>query len=252
MRSIVMILVFGTALFGAAWAASDKDADGARGAPASIQSVLQGRYPDVKVIDVRPSPVDGVFEVFTGDSIVYTDRTANHLFSGSLVDTRTKQDLTGPRLDERNAVAFDSLPLDRAIRTVKGNGARKMAVFSDPDCPFCRQLENDLAGVTDITIYTFLYPIASLHPKAPEHARAIWCSADRSAAWSQWMLHQKEPKAQSCQTDALDEISGLAKKLHIGGTPTLYLSDGRRVTGGVPSQRLHELLSSLADQKHSG
>jgi thiol:disulfide interchange protein DsbC len=215
----------------------------AQDVPTVIRETLAKRFPAVKVIDVRPGPVAGLYEVFTGDSIAYSDATGDHLFVGSLVDTRNQRDLSAEAMDARLAIDFASLPLERAIKTVKGNGSRKLAVFSDPDCPFCQQLEHELAGISDVTIYTFLFPIAQLHPGAPAKAHAIWCSTDRAATWKSWMIDQKAPEGASCDNDPVEEIQALAQKLRVNSTPVLYTGSGKRFGGTLPAAQLEKLLS---------
>src|SRR5215510_3374323 len=137
---------------------------------AKIRQTLETRFPDIKVVDVRQSAMPGLYEVFSGDSLAYTDATGEYLILGQLMETSSKRNLTTLRLDERMSIDVAKLPLEKAIKTVKGSGKRRLAVFSDPDCPFCQQLEKELASVTDVTIYTFLYPLAEVHPDAPKKA----------------------------------------------------------------------------------
>ena len=215
--------------------------------PPELRKTLESRYPEVKVLDVQPSPLAGLYEVFLGDSIVYSDATGDYLLLGSLMDTKNQRDLTLERVDALNAIDFESLPLDRAIKVVKGNGKRRLAVFSDPDCPYCRQLEKEMTELTDITVYTFLFPIAEIHPDATPKSRAIWCSPDRSQAWSAWMTEGKPPAPGStCKDDPVDELQELGRKLRVGSTPTLYLADGKRVMGTRPAKELDSLLDAAS------
>jgi thiol:disulfide interchange protein DsbC len=183
-----------------------------------------------------------------GDTIAYSDPTGNYVFLGSLMDTRTRANLTNDRINERNAVAFESLPLGQAIKVVKGNGKRRLVVFSDPDCPFCKQLERTLAGINDTTVYVLLYPITSLHPDAENKAHAIWCSKDRVATWLSWMREQQPPKAVSapCKDDPVDSLQALGKKLYISSTPTLMFPSGKRISGALPAKELEPLLDAPA------
>jgi thiol:disulfide interchange protein DsbC len=224
----------------------EKDAELA----ATLKKTVEARFPDAHVMDVKPSPLPGIYEVFTGDAIAYVDKTGDYMFVGSLLETKTRTDLAAARLNERNAVDFNSLPLDRAIKTVKGNGERKFAVFSDPDCPYCQALEKELAQLNNYTVYTFLYPLKDLHPDAEAKAHAIWCKADRSEAWSQWMLLKKTDAAKTesqapCDGDPVVENLALGRKLRITGTPTVYLSDGRRLDGMMEAVKLEELLNEV-------
>ena len=162
----VFTLTVAFALLGAATAAVADEAD--------VQRAFEARHPGVKVDKVTKTRFGGLYEVLVGDEIVYTDEKADYLFIGRLIDARTRIDLTEERLEKLTAVdlKWSDLPLDQAVKTVRGNGKRVMAVFSDPHCPACRQLDSALQNVTDATIYTFLYPV--IHPELRKHSEAIW------------------------------------------------------------------------------
>jgi thiol:disulfide interchange protein DsbC len=211
---------------------------------ATIKQTIESRFAGSHVLDVQPSAMPGVFEVFMGDQIVYTDATADYLLIGPMVDTQTRKNLTEERLNDHGRINFSTLPLDRAIRIVKGNGSRRFAVFSDPDCPFCQQLEKSLIPVTDVTMYVFLFPIASLHPQAPAKAHAIWCAKDRSEAWTQWMHDKKLPPANTCAGDPIDQLQKYGDQLHINSTPTMFFVDGRREAGAIPTAEIEKYLST--------
>jgi thiol:disulfide interchange protein DsbC len=228
----------------ASWPHELPAADSKTDVKATIKQVIESRFPGVSVLDTQPSVIPGLYEVFLGDRIVYADASADYLVMGPLVDTQTMQNLTEVRLNERGKIDFRTLPLDRAIRVVKGDGKRAFAVFSDPDCPFCQQLEQSLLSVTDVTMYVFLFPIASLHPQAPAHARAIWCASDRSQAWESWMHQKKLPSTVKCQDDPVSELQKLGAQLRITSTPTLFFADGRRTTGSIPAAELEKLLDA--------
>ncbi len=208
----------------------------------TVKKVIQTRYPEITVVSVRPAEVSGLYEIFTGDSVVYADRTGNHLLVGSLVDTRSRIDLSAHHLDELNSVDFDKLPFDQAIKTVHGEGKQRLAVFADPDCPYCRELEKELAKIDDVTIYTFLYPIPSLHPGATEKARAIWCAADRAQAWRDWMIDSRAPPSATCSGDSVAATVALAGQFRISSTPTMFLETGGRLRGAIPAGELEKLI----------
>jgi thiol:disulfide interchange protein DsbC len=212
----------------------------------TVKQNLEARYPKASVLEVRPSAVPGLYEVFMGNDIVYSDSSGDYVLMGPLVDTQTHQNLTEARLDERSKVDFSTLPFARAIKVVKGNGSRKLAVFSDPDCPFCQQLEQSLLPVTDVTVFVFLYPIASLHPEATAKAHAIWCAPDRVGAWSQWMHEKKLPPQNNCSADPIEELQKLGDSLRISSTPTMFFANGRRVRGTVTTEELEKDLSAPA------
>jgi thiol:disulfide interchange protein DsbC len=216
------------------WSAEDPSA--------SVKRTLQQRYPEAKIQDVQPSAVPGLFEVFTGNAIYYADRTGDYVVMGQLIDTRSKRNLSAERLDARNAIEFRKLPFDRAIKVVKGDGRRELAVFEDPDCPYCEKLEKELRSIPDLTLYVFLYPLQGVHPNATEHARAIWCSPDRSSAWTEWMLDHKTPPGSTCEGDPIAEIQALANNLRVTSTPTLFFASGRRVGGTRSAAELQALL----------
>jgi thiol:disulfide interchange protein DsbC len=218
---------------------------------ATIKKTLESRYPEVPVTDVRPSPIPGMYQVFSADAIVYVDRTGEYLIAGPMVATSSKTDLSQQALDNRDAIKFDQLPFDKAIKTVRGNGARTVAVFADPDCPYCHNLEKELAGLSDVTIYTFLFPITSLHPDARNKSRAIWCAPDRSEAWHDWMILDKgaPPPAADCGQDPIDELSKLGPQLKIGSTPVVFLENGHRISGTRPAAKLDESITSAHSDK---
>jgi len=208
--------------------------------------VIASRFPDVPIEAVLPSPIPGIYEVDTATDIVYADASGEYIFSGSIMATKTRENLTALRTDERNSIDFATLPLDLAIKNVKGDGSRVLAVFSDPHCPYCKKLENELEQMDNTTVYTFLFPIEQLHPGATQDAHGLWCSADRPGAWKKWMLTQVSPEAKKgCTEDPVATIQALGEKLKINSTPTVFLSNGRRVTGALPAAELEQRLSAV-------
>jgi thiol:disulfide interchange protein DsbC len=222
-------------------------------AAATIKQNLESRFENVNVLSVVPSTqLPGLYEVFTGDAVSYANASGDFVFVGSVIETATKRDLTRDRVDELNSVDFKSLPFARAIKIVKGKGTRQLAVFSDPDCPFCQQLEKDLVNVDDVTVHIFLFPLKELHPDAPAHARAVWCANDRAAAWTGWMLERKSPELKMCEGDPVDELHTLAGKLRITSTPTLIAESGKRFAGAMGKNELEKFLGSPASAVAQG
>ncbi len=210
---------------------------------ATIKKTLDSRFPGTTVSDVQPSPLPDLYEVYVGGKIYYADATGDHVIvGGSIIDTRTKTDLTDARLQELGTIDFKSLPFDKAIKVVHGNGSRQLAAFEDPDCPFCQKLEQELATIKDTTVYVFLFPIDSLHPQASKHAHEIWCAPDRAAAWTNWLTQRKALPQATCQKDPIGELAKLGDKLNIDGTPTMFLANGHRVGGAIPTDQLEKLL----------
>jgi thiol:disulfide interchange protein DsbC len=211
---------------------------------AEIKKILEAKFPQAKVDKVTKTSYFGLYEVFMDKQLFYTDEKVNYIFLGNIIDAKTNQNLTEQRLQKLTAIPFDSLPFDSAIKTVRGNGSRKVAVFSDPDCPYCKRLEKELASVNDVTIYTFLYPIPSLHPNAAEKAKAVWCSADRQKAWDDLMLRGTAPAAPATCANPVDKLMALGEKHRIFGTPTLIFPDGTVVPGAVPLAQLEKMLGA--------
>lgn len=210
---------------------------------AAIKQRVQTSFPGVEIRSITKTNYAGLYEVVMGEKVFYADENADHFFLGNIFDTKTQRNLTEERVQKLTAVKFDSLPLDSAIKIVKGNGKRKMAVFSDPDCPYCKKLEQDMSKVTDVTIYVLLYPIAELHPDAASKAKAIWCAPDKAKAWSEWMLKGNLPKNKGTCDTPIAKLGEVGKKLRVFGTPTIIFADGRRVPGAVPAAEIEKILN---------
>ena len=211
-----------------------------------MRKQLTERMPGTQIGAITKAPYAGLYEVIAnGFNVFYTDENANIAIIGKVIDLKTTKDLVQARSQELMHVDFASLPIDKAIVKVKGNGSRKLAVFSDPDCPFCHELEQELAKVTDVTIYIFLYPLTELHPDSERKAKLVWCAENPAKAWDELMLHGKEPAATNkpCEPP-LGEIKALAQKNWITGTPGLVFPDGQLVAGSVNSVQIENYLAN--------
>jgi thiol:disulfide interchange protein DsbC len=212
---------------------------------AIIRKNMAERVPQLKDIDeVRTTPIAGVYEIrVNGTDIYYTDANANYLIQGNLIDTRQRRNLTEERVDKLTAVKFDSLPFKDAFTIVRGNGQRKLAVFEDPNCGYCKRFERDLQSVDNVTIYYFLYPI--LGADSVEKSKALWCAKDRATAWLDWMVRdQPAPAAAAmCDTSAVTRNVELGRTYKITGTPTLVFTNGSRVPGAIDAKQVEKLLS---------
>lgn len=208
----------------------------------AITQNFEGRFPGIRVDLVRITPMPGLYEIQVGMDLLYTDVDANYVLQGSLIDARSRKDLTAERLEALQQVAFDSLPLDRAIKQVKGDGSRQLAVFEDPNCGYCKQLHRTLNDVDNVTVYTFLFPILS--PDSTTKSRNIWCAPDRVQAWRGWMLEGKAAPEAQCDTPIEANLK-LGRQLNIQGTPALFFSDGSRVNGALPLDALKKKLDAL-------
>lgn len=213
---------------------------------ASLKKAVEAAYPKFRVESVTKTPYSGLYEIFMGGQIIYTDEKLTFLIAeGRLVDPKSKKDVTGERLEELTKVDFNSLPLEQAIKVVKGNGSRKLVVFSDVDCPYCKQLERkELSNITDVTIYTFLYPLEQLHPDAANKSKSIWCAPNRVKAWNDWILNNKLPATTGNCEVPLERIGELAKKAGVVSTPTLIFADGKRVLGAQPYKEIEKYLQA--------
>ncbi len=214
---------------------------------AAIRKALGERLPKVKIDEITRSPVAGLWEVrYGGTEIMYSDDKGEFVFAnGSLIETKTRTDLTEARIERLLAIAFDDLPLKDAMLVKQGDGSRRMAVFADPNCGFCRQFERDIAAIKDVSIYTFLIPILGADSTAK--SRDIWCSKDQMQAWRGWMLDNVVPqKTLKCDTAAIDRNLRFAQKQRINGTPAVIFADGTRKPGALPGATVERLLASAS------
>ncbi len=215
---------------------------------ASIRKNLTERLPMLgKIDDVSKTPMPGLFEIRIGTDIFYTDPDGNFLLQGNLIDTKLQRNLTEERMDKLLAIDFASLPLKDAFTLVRGSGKRKLAVFEDPNCGYCKKFERDLQKIDNVTVYMFLYPI--LGPDSTEKSRNLWCAKDKGKAWQEWMLRDQAPASASCDASALARNVEFGKKHKISGTPTLLFADGTRVPGAIGSSQVEKLLASSVQAK---
>jgi thiol:disulfide interchange protein DsbC len=218
---------------------------------ASLKKAIEAAYPKFQVDSIVKTSYAGLYEVFMGGQIVYTDEKLSFLIAeGHLVDPKTKRDITGERLEELTKIDFNALPLEQAIKVVKGNGSRKLVVFSDVDCPFCKRLEqNELTNIDDVTIYTFLYPIDQLHPNARAKSESIWCAPNRVKAWNDWIFNSKLPASTGKCDVPLEKVGELARKYGVSSTPTLFFADGKRMLGAQPHKEIERYLKEASAKK---
>jgi thiol:disulfide interchange protein DsbC len=207
-----------------------------------MEARLKELYPSTRITAVRPSEVSGLYEVTMGRNVAFTDPTGRYFVFGHLFDMKEQKDLTAQRLSDINRIDFAQLPVQDAIKTVRGDGSRKLAVFSDPDCPYCKGLEGELAKLDNVTVYTFLYPLEGLHPEARGKSERIWCASNRARAWSEFMTTGKLPDAPKCATP-IERINQLAGSLGINGTPTLILQDGSLIPGAASAAEIERRLA---------
>lgn len=213
-----------------------------------IRQNLSKRIPQMNRIDeIRSTPMPGLFEIRIGTDIFYSDSKGNFLIQGELIDTRIRRNITEDRIKQLTAVQFNDLPFNGAFTITKGNGERKLAVFEDPNCGYCKHLERELQNIDNVTIYVFLYPILSAD--SAEKSRNIWCSADRTQAWLDYMLKDKAASAATCPIDDLRKNLEFGQKHKITGTPTILFGNGQRVSGAMNAQQLEQRLAMTPAEK---
>jgi thiol:disulfide interchange protein DsbC len=208
----------------------------------AVEQWQQGR---IKVDEVRETPIPGIYEVRSGSELIYVHESARYVFlEGQLIDMQSSESLTQKRMDEILMVNFDDLPLEYAIKQVNGKGTRKIAVFEDPNCGHCRNMRRELNVIDDLTIYTFTLPI--LAKDSESKARKAWCAPDKVKAWNALMLEGKVPENDGACANPVGDVTELAKKLSVRGTPTVFFTNGRRLPGGVPGEQLRKMIDEYS------
>ncbi len=210
--------------------------------PDSVAQQLKATYPATTFGTVSTTSWPGVFEVAVGSNLAYVDASGQYFMFGHLYDMKAQRDLTAERKDTLTRIDFTSLPLNDALTEVRGNGKRTLVIFSDPDCPYCKKLEADIANLSDVTIHTFLMPIASLHPQARAKAISVWCAPNRIQAWNALMRQDQIITGEPC-AHPVDRNIALAERLGISGTPTLVAADGRIMAGAASASQIKDWLA---------
>lgn len=212
---------------------------------AQLRKALAERLGDVKIDSIKKTPYADLYEIRVGGDIRYTDKTGSYLVVGHVFDLKTSQDLTQARIDDINKINFDELPKELALKTVKGNGKRLMAIFEDPNCGYCKRFrQTTLANIDNVTVYTYMYNILS--PDSFAKSQNIWCAADRNKAWDDWMLNGKAaaPAPSGC-TAPNDKVLALGQKMNINGTPAIFFADGSRIAGAVDQRTLEAKFATI-------
>jgi thiol:disulfide interchange protein DsbC len=208
---------------------------------AKVKTEIQKQLGDrAKVDSVRSMPMAGLYEVTIGQDVVYTDASARYLIQGEVVDLKTGTNLTEQRSNDLNRIRWADLPLNDAVKVVRGKGARQVAVFADPNCGFCKRLEKAFQQMDNVTIYTFLVPMLSADSLTK--SQQIWCSSDKVKAWSDWMINNQAPTGKGDCGNPLERNTALARKLGVTGTPAMFFTDGSRINGAVPIAQIEKKL----------
>jgi thiol:disulfide interchange protein DsbC len=211
---------------------------------ADLARKLTKALPEYPIVRISPSGVDGILEVLMEDNrIVYIDTSGKHLFNGHLFDLDAHEDLTERRVETLTRVDVKQLPLADAFDVVRGDGKRPLYLFEDPDCPYCKKFEEQLAKVKDVTLHIFLFPLTTIHPHAYEHALGVWCAKDRQKAWTDKMIKGIDPPAVAKCANPIDRNLALGEKMHVDGTPTIVFADGRVHAGMMSAEDLERMLA---------
>jgi thiol:disulfide interchange protein DsbC len=237
-------LALGVALVVPAAHAQTAPAAAPAGEAAKVKKALEDKFPGAEVRNVSRTPYFGLYEAMLEDKLVYTDAKVAYVLVGSIYDTATKQNVTEARTRKLNRVAVDKLPLDLSFKRVKGDGSRKLIIFSDADCPFCHRLEDEMKGLDNVTIYTFLFPIDQLHPDAARKSKQIWCAPDKQKAWDDFFASGTVPDNNGDCGDPVARTQALGASLKISATPTLVFEDGSIVPGALPIAQIEQELAS--------
>jgi thiol:disulfide interchange protein DsbC len=227
MRIPAFLAAFAVGILLASHAGAQSAADTER-----IKADLKKKFPEAAIDNVRKVQYGNLFEVSGAGEVFYTDDKVSFLLLGSIIDTKTRENVTEARARKLSAVKFDSLPLESAVKIVRGNGSRRVAVFADPNCGYCKRFERDLVGVNDITVYLFLYPILSADSMSK--SKAVWCAPDKGKAWLDIMLKDITPTNEITCDNPIDKLLAYGKDKRITGTPTIIFEDGERIPGAMP------------------
>ncbi len=239
---IIAALAAAAVSFVLAFPAVAQDTDKVKADADKVKAELKKRVPEAPVESVRKIPYGALYEVTMGSEVFYTDEKASFLVLGSIVDLRTKENITEARMRQINKVNFADLPFDSAIKIVRGNGSRKVAIFEDPNCGYCKRFERDLTGVNDITVYVFLYPILS--EASVTKSKAVWCAPDRAKAWLDVMVRDTPVSNDGSCATPIDKILAFGQGKRIQGTPTIFFEDGERVPGVMAIADLEKKLAA--------
>lgn len=207
-----------------------------------IRASLQSKFPGVPLGQITQTTYSGLYEVVIDDQLMYTDAQGDYLFNGSVIETKSRRNLSEERSRKLFAVDFKTLPLELAVKRVKGNGKRKLAYFSDPNCSYCKKLEDELNNVNDVTLYIFTYP---LFEGSEEIIRNVRCAKDPAKSWVSWMVDGKRPAVANCDVP-IDKLKALGKKMRVNGTPNLVFADGQQVPGYMPAAALEKRLDEAS------
>lgn len=198
---------------------------------------------NTKIKSVIASPISGVYEVLVGNEVFYTDANSKYLIQGEIIEIATGKNITEQRQSDLNRIKWADLSQANAIKMVRGNGSRQLAVFSDPNCGYCKRLEKSMQQLDNVTIYTYLIPILS--PDSAQKSKQMWCAQDPQKAYTDWMINGITPSGKAECANPLDKNMAFAKTYGITGTPTLFFTDGSRFPGAVQITDIEKKFATL-------
>jgi thiol:disulfide interchange protein DsbC len=235
MKRLVATLLMAAGICGAACAGETE-----------VRQALEKKYPGVKVEQIGKSPVAGIWEVYTNNGeLLYVDDKGAYVFAGPLIDVERGANLTDERVAKLSFVRFKDLPFESSFKIVRGKGTRQMAYFADPNCGYCKKIEQDMMKLDNVTIHVFPVPI--LGADSMEKTRVIWCSKDRPRVWQDWMLKGVAiTGASTCDTSAIDKLLAFSRRKAISGTPTLFFTSDQRVPGALPLEQIEKQLAAAS------
>lgn len=207
----------------------------------TLKSNLTRHYPNIHVSNIQATEMTGLYSANLDNQIIYLDENAQHMFIGSMVRLKDQKNLTKDLVLKQNSIDWKQLPLKDAIKTLKGNGKQQLAIFSDPNCPYCKKLEVELDKLNDVTIYTFIYPLKA---QSIAVSKSIWCDPNQAYAWKNLLQKNVQPKETTC-TNPIDRNLELGKKLGIEGTPTLIFGNGLKMVGGRSAEDIRMIWKEL-------
>lgn len=230
---------------GSAWAEETTSSSISTATTAQLEQVkkrFESEFEGIEVEEVSGTPFDGILELrLPGNDVIYTNVNLDFIFQGSLIDVASRTDLTAQRIEEINRIDFTELPLDKAIKTVKGDGSQQIAIFEDPNCIYCKRLHETLNEIDNVTVYSLMFPI--LTPESRTIAEHVWCADDASTAWNAWMQDGKKPAEKTCE-NPIDDLLQLGLEQGVQGTPAIFFEDGSRANGWLPVDKLKERLDA--------
>lgn len=207
----------------------------------SVRENIKKQYPNLKISNIQKTEMQGLYSANLDQQIIYVGEDGQHMFVGSMIRLKDQKNLTKDLVLGQNSIDWNQLPLKDAIKTVKGSGQHVLAVFSDPNCPYCKQLEPELDKLKDVTIYTFIYP---LKPQSIVVSRQVWCAPNQSYSWKKLIQQGVRPTVASC-ANPIDRNLELGKRLGFNGTPTLIFANGFKLVGARSAEEIQAVWKEL-------